>query len=72
MTMIDPYRGWLYIVKIPTFDLEEVTLSTDEYIDRSSTRVSQLFNNIYLCIYPCPQKFVFDNGSEFIRDFTFF
>ena len=29
-----------------------------------------MFNNKWLCIYPHPRKVVFDNGSEFKRDFT--
>ena len=42
MTIIDPDTGWFDIVDIPTFDLEEVTIGNDEYIDKSSARVSQL------------------------------
>ena len=34
MTIIDPAKGWLDIAKIPTFDLEEVSLGNDEYIDK--------------------------------------
>ena len=29
-----------------------------------------IFNNTGLCRYPRPRKVVFDNGSEFKRDFT--
>ena len=53
------------IVKVPTYDLGEVTGINDEYVDKSSSRVSQLFNNTWLSIYPCSRKVVFDNGSEF-------
>ena len=67
MTMIDPATGWFDIIKKPTFDLEEVN---DEYIDTSSARVSQFFNNTWLCRYPRPHRVVFENGSEFKRDFT--
>ena len=70
MTMIDPATGWFNIVEIPMFDLEEVALGNDEYMDKSSDRVIHLFNNTCLCRYPCPRKVVFDNGSEFKRDFT--
>ena len=45
MTMIALATGWFEVVKIPKFDLEEVTIGNDEYIDKSSARVSQLFNN---------------------------
>ena len=31
-----------------------------------------MFNKIWLCRYPLPQKVVFDNIYEFKRDFTFF
>ena len=65
MTMIDPDTGWFEIVKIPTFDLEEVELVNDEYIYKSSSRVSQIFNNTWLCRYPRPHKFVFDNSPYF-------
>ena len=70
MTMIDQATGWFDIIKIPTFDLEKVTIGNDEYIDKSSDRISQLFNNTWLCRYPCPRKVVFGNGSEFELDFT--
>ena len=70
MTIINPAMGWFEIVEVPTFDLYEVTGGNDEYIDKSSARVSQLFNNTWLCRYPRPRKLVFDNGSEFTHDFT--
>ena len=41
MTMIDPDTGWFEISEIPTFDLEEVTICNDEYIDTSSAGISQ-------------------------------
>ena len=72
MSMIYPATGWFNIVDIPTFDLEEVALCNDEYINNSSTMVSQLFNNTCLCRYSRPRKVVFDNGSEFKQDFTTF
>ena len=34
MKMIDPATGWFKIFEIPAFDLEEVTLGNDEYIDK--------------------------------------
>ena len=61
MTMIDPATDWFKIVEIPTFNLDDVTGGNDEYIDKSSVRVSQFFNNIWLCRYPRPRKVVFDN-----------
>ena len=29
-----------------------------------------MFNNTWICRFPCPQKVVFDNGYEFKQDFT--
>ena len=70
MTMIDPATDWFKIVKIPTFDLEEVVLGNDEYIDKSYSRVIQLFNSTWLLRYPRTRKVVFDNRYKFKRDFT--
>ena len=54
MTMIYPATRWFDIFEIPMFDLEEVAIGNDEYIDKLSARVSQLFNNTWLCRYPRP------------------
>ena len=70
--MIDFSTGWFEIFEIPTFDLKQVALGNDEYTDKSSDRLSQLFNNRWICRYPGPRKVVFDNGSEFKRYFTTF
>ena len=70
MTMINPAIVWFEIVKIPTYDLNEVTGGNYEYIDKSSARVSQLFNNIWIIRYPRPRNVVFDNGLELKQDFT--
>ena len=69
--MIEPSTGWFEIVDIPMFDLKEVTIGNDEYIDKYSSTVSQLFNNPWICIYLRPRKVVFDNGYEFKQYFTF-
>ena len=65
MTMIDPTTGWFKIFEIPTYDLEEVTGGNEEYIDASSSRVSQLFINTSLSRYPHPFKVFFENKYEF-------
>ena len=70
MTEIDPAKGCFEMVEITTFDLEEVTIGNGKYIDKSSARVSQLFNNTWLCRYLSSHKVVFDNGSEFKRYFN--
>ena len=70
MAMIGLATGWFWIVKITTFDLKEVTLGNNEYIYKSSSRVSHLFNNTWICRYPRRCKVVFDKGSEFKQDLT--
>ena len=70
MMMIDPDTGWLEIFNTPMYDLDEVTSNNDEYIDKSSASVRHLFNNTWLCRYPCPHKVVFDNIYEFKLCFT--
>ena len=41
MKIIDPATGWFEISKVPIYDLSKVTEGNNEYIDKSSTRVSQ-------------------------------
>ena len=48
MTMIDAATFWFRTVEIPTYDLDEVTGVNDEYIYKSSARVSQFFNKTWL------------------------
>ena len=67
--MIDPATGWFEIFEIPMLDLNEVTAGNYEYLDKSSARIRQLFNNKCLCIYPRPRKVVFDNIYEFKWNF---
>ena len=45
MAMIDPATGWFEIFEVRTFDLDELTVGNDEYIDNSSARGIQLFDN---------------------------
>ena len=61
-TIIDSAMGWFQIVKFTTYDLDEVTVGNDEYIDKLSASLCQFFNNIWLCRYPRPRKVVLDNG----------
>ena len=70
MTMIDPATGWFRVIEIPMFNHDEVTSGNDEYIYKSSARVSQIFNNTWLCRYLHPRKVMFDNGSECKQNFT--
>jgi transposase InsO family protein len=39
-------------------------------LDKSSARISQLFNQVWSSHYPRPNKVVFDNGSEFKKNFV--
>ena len=65
MTILTLATGWFEIVKVPAYDLDVVTGINDEYIDKSSDGVIQLFNNTWLSRSLRPPKFVFDNGSDF-------
>ena len=56
MTMIDPATGWFEIVKITTFDLGALMAGNNEYIYKSYARLSQMFNNTWLCRYPRPRS----------------
>ena len=42
----------------------------DDYIDKTSDRVMQFFNNTCLSIYLLSLKVMFDNRSEFKQEFT--
>ena len=73
MTMLDPATGWFEIVEVPSYIIEEVVnkkLTTETIIDKSSARISRLFEQTWLSRYPRPRKVVFDNGSEFKKDFV--
>ena len=56
MTFINPATGWFEIAEVPT-------------LDQSSAQISKLFDEVWLSRYPCPHKVLFDNGSEFKKNF---
>ena len=56
ITFIDPATGWFEIIELPEKE-------------KSSARISQLFNTTWLARYPRPRKVIFDNGTEFKKDF---
>ena len=56
MTFIDPETGWFEIVEIP---------------DKKSGTLSQLLEQVWLTRYPRPSKIIFDNGTEFKKDFRY-
>ena len=70
ITMINPATGWFETVEVLTYYIVEVTNGNDEYIDNSSARVNQLFNNTYIIRYLSPRKVVFGNIYKFKRDLT--
>ena len=55
MPFIDPATGW--------FEIAELLNK-----EKSSARISQLFNTTWLARYPRLRKVIFDNGSEFKKD----
>ena len=69
MTFVDPATGWFEITEVPSFDIDDVKNGVQTVIDKTSARISQLFNQTWLTRYPRPKKVVFDNGSEFKKDF---
>ena len=70
MTFIDPATGWFEITQVPTFSIDDVRNNNVEYINKTSARISQLFNNTWVSRYPRPHKVIFDNGSEFKGNFV--
>ncbi len=69
MTFVDPATGWFEITEVPSFDIDDVKNGIQTVIDKTSARIGQLFNQTWLTRYPRPKKVVFDNGSEFKKDF---
>jgi hypothetical protein len=52
MTMVDPATGWFEIVEVPYYSIEDVKKDEQNYIDKSSARISKLFNQTWLSHYP--------------------
>ena len=72
LTMIDPASSWLEVVELPT--ITRVTTKTvngkertieEEIFDKSSDRIAQLFNKIWLRRYPRCRYSIYNNGLEF-------
>ena len=71
MTMMDPATGWFEIVEIPSYVIHDVkTNKVQENIDKTSARIGRLFDQTWLSRYPRPKKVIFDNGSEFKKNFV--
>ena len=60
---------WFEIV--PNYIVNDVkNKTTTTTIDnKTSARISRLFDQTWLSRYPRPKKIIFDNGSEFKKDF---
>jgi hypothetical protein len=58
MTMVE-------IVQVPYYSIEDVKNDEQDYIDKSSARISRLFEQTWLSRYPRPREVICDNGSEF-------
>ena len=56
MTFIDPATSWFEIAEVPD-------------TDKTSARISRLFDQVWLSRYPRPRKVLYDNGSEFKKNF---
>jgi hypothetical protein len=69
MTMVDPATGWFEIVEVPYYSIEDVKKDELNYINKSSARISKLFNQTWLSCYSRPKQVIFDNGSDFKMHF---
>jgi transposase InsO family protein len=69
MTMVDPASGWFEIIEVPYYNIDDVKNNENNYIDKSSARISKLFDQAWLSRYPRPREVIFDNGSEFKMHF---
>ena len=70
MTFVDPATGWFEVAEVPYYDVEDINNKTKKQIDKASARISLLFKKHWLDRYPRPRKVVFDNGSEFKKNFV--
>ena len=71
MTMLDPVTGWFEIAEVPDYIVDDINKKNiTREIDKSSARISRLFDQYWLARYPRPKKVIFDNGSEFKKDFV--
>ncbi len=58
-------------MEVPNYVINDIkNKTTSEAIDKTSARISRLFHQTWLSRYPRPKRVVFDNGSEFKKDFV--
>ncbi|GFH56268.1 hypothetical protein CTEN210_12744 [Chaetoceros tenuissimus] len=53
----------------PSINDEDDIITKTTIMDKSSARISQLFDQTWLSRYPRPTRVIFDNGVEFKKDF---
>ena len=71
MTMQGPTIGWFEIVEVPSFIIEDIeNKEFRELFEKSSVKISGLFDQTWLSRFSHPKKIIFDNGSEFKKDFV--
>lgn len=68
--MVDLATGWFNVVEVPYYSIDEVKKDEKEYVDKTSARISQLFEQTWLSSYPRPKQIIFDNRSEFKMHFV--
>ncbi|KAL3759593.1 hypothetical protein ACHAWU_009740 [Discostella pseudostelligera] len=80
-----PATSWFEVVELPVVQYAQTTpirgkgkstVTSDytndkqAYFDKSSSQISQLVYNTWLCRYPRCQQIIYDNGSEFKLHFA--
>ena len=46
MTMVDPATGWFEIAEVPYYNIDDIKNNEQDYIDKSSARISRIFNQM--------------------------
>ena len=62
MTMVDPVTGWFEITEVPYYSIEDAKRDENQCVDKSSARISQLFEQAWLGRYSRSKQVMFDNG----------
>ena len=48
MTLVNPATGWFEIVEVPYCNINDITNNEQDNIDKSSARISRLFDQTWL------------------------
>ncbi|GFH50707.1 hypothetical protein CTEN210_07183 [Chaetoceros tenuissimus] len=51
MTMLDPATGWFEIAQVPYYSIDKVKEDKDDFIDKTSARISLIFEQTWLSRY---------------------